>query len=92
MYFEGTKNGVYVEVALQHNQSFNESVYSFVNNINTPEGGMHLVGFRNAITKTFNEYARNKVRAMGQTAKRGRKSWGKYRNGISRRKEFNRRS
>ena len=59
MYFEGTKNGVYVEVALQHNQSFNESVYSFVNNINTPEGGMHLVGFRNAITKTFNEYARN---------------------------------
>ena len=58
MYFEGTRNGVYVEVALQHNQSFNESVYSFVNNINTPEGGMHLVGFRNAITKTFNDYAR----------------------------------
>ena len=59
MYFEGTKNGVYVEVALQHNKSFNESVYSFVNNINTPEGGMHLVGFRNAITKTFNDYARS---------------------------------
>jgi len=59
LYFEGTKNGVYVEVALQHNDSFNESVYSFVNNINTPEGGMHLVGFKNAITKTFNAYARS---------------------------------
>ena len=59
MYFEGTKNGVYVEVALQHNDSYNESVYTFVNNINTPEGGTHLVGFRNAITKTFNDYARN---------------------------------
>jgi DNA gyrase subunit B len=62
MYFEGTKNGVYVEVSLQHNDSFNESVYSFVNNINTPEGGTHLEGFRNALTKTFNEYARaNKI-------------------------------
>ena len=59
MYFEGTKNGVYVEVALQHNDSYNESVYSFVNNINTPEGGTHLVGFRNALTKTFNDYARS---------------------------------
>lgn len=59
MYFEGTKNGVYVEVALQHNDSYNESVYTFVNNINTPEGGTHLVGFRNALTKTFNDYARN---------------------------------
>lgn len=59
MYFEGMKNGVYVEVALQHNDSYNESVYSFVNNINTPEGGTHLVGFRNALTKTFNDYARN---------------------------------
>ncbi|MBR1441195.1 MAG: DNA topoisomerase (ATP-hydrolyzing) subunit B [Lachnospiraceae bacterium] len=58
MYFEGTKNKVYVEVALQHNDSYNESVYSFVNNINTPEGGTHLVGFRNALTKTFNDYAR----------------------------------
>jgi len=58
MYFEGTKNNVYVEVALQHNDSYNESVYSFVNNINTPEGGTHLIGFRNAITKTFNDYAR----------------------------------
>ena len=59
LYFEGTKNGVYVEVALQHNDSYADSEYSFVNNINTPEGGMHLIGFRNALTKTFNEYARN---------------------------------
>jgi len=59
MYFEGTKNNVYVEVAFQHNDSFSESVYSFVNNINTPEGGTHLVGFRNALTKTFNDYARS---------------------------------
>ena len=58
MYFEGTKNNVYVEVAMQHNESYTDSEYSFVNNINTPEGGMHLVGFRNAVTKTFNEYAR----------------------------------
>ena len=58
LYFEGKKNGVYVEVAFQHNDSYNESVYSFVNNINTPEGGTHLVGFRNAVTKTFNDYAR----------------------------------
>ena len=59
MYFEGKKNNVLVEVAMQHNDTYNESVYSFVNNINTPEGGTHLVGFRNAITKTFNDYARN---------------------------------
>ena len=58
MYFDGSRNGVYVEVALQHNDSYNESVYTFVNNINTPEGGTHLVGFRNALTKTFNDYAR----------------------------------
>jgi len=58
MYFEGTKNDVYVEVAMQHNDSYNESIFSFVNNINTPEGGTHLVGFRNALTKTFNDYAR----------------------------------
>ena len=62
MYFEGTKNNVYVEVALQHNDSYTDSEYCFVNNINTPEGGMHLVGFRNALTKTFNEYGRkNKI-------------------------------
>ncbi len=59
MYFEGSRNNVFVEVAIQHNDSYTESVYSFVNNINTPEGGTHLVGFRNAITNTFNEYARN---------------------------------
>ena len=59
LYFEGTKNNVYVEVAFQHNDSYTESVYSFVNNINTPEGGTHLQGFRNAITKTFNDYARS---------------------------------
>ena len=58
-YFEGQKNGVYVEVSFQHNDSYNESVFSFVNNISTPEGGTHLQGFRNAITKTFNDYARN---------------------------------
>ena len=58
LYFEGEKNNVYVEVAFQHNDSYNESVFSFVNNINTPEGGTHLQGFRNAITKTFNDYAR----------------------------------
>ena len=58
LYFEGEKNKVYVEVSFQHNDSFNESVFSFVNNINTPEGGTHLMGFRNAVTKTFNDYAR----------------------------------
>jgi len=58
IYCEGTVNGIYVEVALQHNDAFNESTYSYVNNIVTPEGGMHLTGFRNALTKTFNDYAR----------------------------------
>ncbi len=58
IYSEGQKGNIYVEVAMQHNDSYNESSYSFVNNINTPEGGTHLTGFRNAITKTFNEYAR----------------------------------
>ena len=59
IYCEGKKDNILVEVALQHNDSFNESTYSFVNNINTPEGGMHLTGFRSAITKVFNDYARN---------------------------------
>ena len=59
IYCEGTKDNIYVEVALQHNDSYNEIVNSFVNNIITPEGGMHLTGFRAAITKVLNEYARN---------------------------------
>ena len=58
IYCEGTKDGVAVEVAMQHNDSYNETTYGFVNNITTPEGGTHVVGFRNALTKTFNEYAR----------------------------------
>ncbi len=59
IYCEGQRDSVYVEVALQHNNSYTEGVYSFVNNITTPEGGTHLAGFKNAITKTFNDYARN---------------------------------
>lgn len=58
IYCEGMVNGVYVEVAMQHNDSYTENCYSFVNNINTPEGGTHLTGFKNALTKTFNDYAR----------------------------------
>ncbi len=59
LYFEGTKDNVYVEIAMQHNDSYSESTYSFVNNITTPEGGTHLEGFRRALTKTLNEYARS---------------------------------
>ena len=58
IYCEGTKDNVYVEVAMQHNDSYNDASYSFVNNITTPEGGTHLTGFKNALTKTFNSYAR----------------------------------
>ncbi|HIR70456.1 MAG TPA: DNA topoisomerase (ATP-hydrolyzing) subunit B, partial [Candidatus Pullilachnospira gallistercoris] len=62
IYCEGEKDGVYVEVAMQHNDSYNDASYSFVNNIITPEGGTHLSGFRSALTKTFNSYAReNKI-------------------------------
>ena len=62
IYCEGTRDGVYVEVAMQHNDSFNDTTFSFVNNIITPEGGTHLAGFRNAMTKTFNAYAKaNKI-------------------------------
>ena len=57
-YCEGMKDDIYVEVAFQHNDAYNENIYSFVNNINTPEGGTHLTGFRNAVTETFNTYAR----------------------------------
>ena len=60
IYCEGNKDGVQVEVAMQHNDSYNDSTFSFVNNIITPEGGTHLAGFRNALTKTFNLYAREK--------------------------------
>ena len=59
IYCEGMKEEVYVEVAMQHNDGYTESCYSFVNNITTPEGGTHLTGFKNALTKTFNDYARS---------------------------------
>ena len=58
VYAEGMKDNVYVEVAMQHNDGYNEGCYSFVNNITTPEGGTHLTGFKNALTKTFNTYAK----------------------------------
>lgn len=58
IYCEGIRDGIIVEVSMQHNDSYTENVYSFVNNINTPEGGTHLAGFKNALTKTFNDYAR----------------------------------
>lgn len=58
IYCEGEKDGVVVEVAMQHNDSYTENTYGFVNNITTPEGGTHVMGFRNALTKTFNDYAR----------------------------------
>ncbi len=62
IYCEGQKNGIAVEAAMQHNNSYQEGTYSFVNNITTPEGGTHLTGFRNALTKTFNDYAKkNKI-------------------------------
>jgi len=60
IYCEGMKDDVYVEVAMQHNDSFTDNCYGYVNNIITPEGGTHVTGFRNAITKTFNSYARDK--------------------------------
>nr|WP_330365043.1 DNA topoisomerase (ATP-hydrolyzing) subunit B [Oribacterium sp. NK2B42] len=58
IYCEGERDGVFVEVAMQHNDSYSENTYTFVNNINTPEGGSHLTGFKNALTKTLNDYAR----------------------------------
>ena len=62
IYCEGTKDDVYEEVAFQHNNGYSDNVYGFVNNITTPEGGTHVTGFRNAVTKTFNDYARtNKI-------------------------------
>ncbi len=68
LYFEGMKENVMVEVAMQHNDSYTENSYGFVNNINTPEGGTHIVGFRNALTKTFNDYAKkNKLIKEGES-------------------------
>jgi DNA gyrase subunit B len=78
IYCEGQKDEVYVEVAMQHNSSYTEGCYSFVNNITTPEGGTHLSGFKNAITKTFNDYARslkylkeNEVNLSGEDIREG---------------------
>ena len=72
IYCEGEKDGVYVEVAMQHNDSYNDATYSFVNNITTPEGGTHLAGFRNALTKTFNSYAKvNKILKENEAALSG---------------------
>ena len=68
IYCEGTRDDVYVEVAMQHNDAYTENAYSFVNNINTPEGGTHLEGFKRALTKTFNDYARsNKLLKESET-------------------------
>ena len=68
IYCEGQRDDIYVEVALQHNNSYQEGTYSFVNNITTPEGGTHLTGFRNALTKTFNDYAKkNKILKENET-------------------------
>ncbi len=78
IYCEGSREDVYVEVALQHNDSYIENTYSFVNNINTPEGGTHLEGFKRALTKTFNDYARknkllkeNEVNLTGEDIREG---------------------
>lgn len=78
IYCEGQRDNVYVEVALQHNSTYTEGIYSFVNNITTPEGGTHLAGFKNAITKTFNDYARaqkylkdNDVNLTGEDIREG---------------------
>ncbi len=72
IYCEGKRDGVLVEVAMQHNDSYTENIYSFVNNINTPEGGTHLTGFRNALTKTFNDYGKkNKLLKENEPALSG---------------------
>ena len=71
IYCEGTKDNVEVEVAMQHNDSYTDNTYGFVNNITTPEGGTHVVGFRNAITKTFNDYAR-KNKLLKDAARKAR--------------------
>ena len=72
IYCEGERDGVAVEVAMQHNDSYNDATYSFVNNITTPEGGTHLAGFRNALTRTFNAYAKaNKILKENEAALSG---------------------
>ena len=72
IYCEGERDGVYVEVAMQHNDSYTDNTYGFVNNITTPEGGTHLAGFRNALTKTFNSYAKaNKLVKENEAALSG---------------------
>ncbi len=72
IYCEGIKEKVYVEVAMQHNDSYTENIYTFVNNINTPEGGTHLIGFKSALTKTFNDYAKkNKLLKENEPALSG---------------------
>ena len=78
IYCEGKRDEVYVEVAMQHNGTYVEGCYSFVNNITTPEGGTHMIGFKNALTKTFNEYARkqkilkdNEVNLTGEDIREG---------------------
>ena len=72
IYCEGVRDGVTVEVAMQHNDSYTENIYSFVNNINTPEGGTHLTGFKNALTKTLNDYGRkNKILKESEPALSG---------------------
>lgn len=78
IYCEGQREDILVEVAMQHNDSYQESTYSFVNNITTPEGGTHLTGFRNALTKTFNDYAKknkilkeNEANLMGEDIREG---------------------
>ena len=72
IYCEGIKDKVFVEVAMQHNASYTENIYTFVNNINTPEGGTHMAGFKSALTKTFNDYAKkNKLLKENEPALSG---------------------
>ena len=71
-----------VEVAMQHNDSYNENTYGFVNNITTPEGGTHIIGFRNALTKTFNDYARKNKLLKDNLKDTQSRSWGTVRQEV----------